>query len=78
MELLIKHGGNAWLAHNRSVEAAIKLCGPRPARTAYLIRAPDARGAGLAWRREETLSETRALRRLVCLMTAGPRSTTGS
>lgn len=26
MELLIKHGANTWLAHNRSIEAAVKQC----------------------------------------------------
>lgn len=30
MELLIKHGGNSWLAYNRSIEAAIKQCAHAP------------------------------------------------
>lgn len=30
MELLVKHGGNVWLAHNRSVEAAIRQCADSP------------------------------------------------
>ena len=44
MELLIKHGGNSWVASNRSIEAAIKQCAsrqaeaPLPARSLHCMR----------------------------------------